>query len=124
MVQGKARKALVIEDEDSWVDLLRMVLAEAGYKVLHAQDSRRALAIAETERIDLAIIDLSLPDGFGLDLIEKIHRLPGLENLPVIILSAYHREEVGDLDLGKSFFVSKDQGLPPLLSTVRAVAPS
>ena len=122
----ETRTALVVEDEESWVDLLSLLLKDAGYEILRAESGRQALKLADENKLDLAIVDLGLPDGSGVDLLKKLQALPGNTRLPIIVLSAYHREEVGDLDLGDALFVSKDQGLPPLLATLQSIgaAPS
>src|SRR5687768_6904311 len=106
MAKGKLRKALVIEDEDSWVDLLSLLLRDAGFQILKASSAREALKIARTHTLDLAIVDLGLPDASGAELLKWLQELQEPRTLPVIVLSAYHKEEVSDLDLGNAAFVS------------------
>ena len=121
MVHHRIKKALIIEDEESWIDLLGMLLHESHFHVTTTSSIKEGLKIAKAEKLDLLVVDLDLPDGFGMDLLKTISEIPGKEDLPVIVLSAYHREEVGDMDFGKAHFVSKDQGLPPLLASLESM---
>jgi DNA-binding response OmpR family regulator len=121
IVVQRIKRALIIEDEESWVDLLGMLLHESDFHVMTTSSIKEGLKIAKAEKLDLLVVDLDLPDGHGMDLLKTVSELPGKEDLPVIVLSAYHREEVGDLDFGKAHFVSKDQGLPPLLQSLKTL---
>lgn len=120
----KRKKALIIEDEDSWVDLLSLLLAEAGYEILKASNGREGLRHAKAHRLDLMIVDIGLPDTSGTLLLKQLEEHQAPREVPVIVLSAYHREEVSDLDFGGAVFVSKDQGLPPLITTLTELASS
>ena len=106
------RVALLVEDEDSWTDLMGQMLGGGRYIVRKAENGRQALRIAREEKLAIAVVDLNLPDMFGLDLIRCLRELPGQESLPILVLTAYHREEIRDLTLDPAQgFISKDQGL-------------
>jgi two-component system response regulator PilR (NtrC family) len=71
-VQGEPRHALrvlVVDDEVSLRDMLRIVLRRDGYEVLVADGARAALAILEKEHIDLMLSDIRMPDGNGVDVV-------------------------------------------------------
>jgi DNA-binding response OmpR family regulator len=119
-VRGKV--ALVVEDDDSWLDLLTLVLSDAGFEAMKAATAHDAVKLASRHKVDLAILDLGLPDGSGIALLKALPELPGCANLPLLVLSSYHKEELEDLELGKATFLSKDQGLPPLRAAIESAS--
>lgn len=77
---------LVVDDEPSVRDALELILSDSGYLVLVSRSGREALRKAHKQRIDVAIIDVELPDMSGLDLLRHLRDVdPGLE---VIIITA------------------------------------
>ncbi|MDQ1279402.1 MAG: two-component system, NtrC family, response regulator HydG [Thermoproteota archaeon] len=65
-------KILVIDDEKSIVDIFRLIFLKAGYDVKVAESCEEALRIARSECFDIALIDISLPDGNGLELAKRM----------------------------------------------------
>lgn len=83
---------LVVDDERSTTDALRLLLGESGYEVLTAHTVVEALSVLSDRAVDLVITDLRLADGTGIDLITHIKReTPDTE---VILMTAY-----GSLDI-------------------------
>jgi two-component system response regulator PilR (NtrC family) len=66
---GRAPRVLVVDDEASMRDMLRIVLRRDGYEVLVANGARTALAVIEKEHIDLLLSDIRMPDGSGVDVV-------------------------------------------------------
>jgi len=82
-----ARKILVVDDETRIVRLVRTYLEGAGFQVLAAYDGREALQVFRSERPDLVVLDLMLPEIDGLDVARAIRREG---DVPIImILLAY-----------------------------------
>lgn len=78
---------LIVDDEDELRDLLARVLSLEGYTVWEAPTARKAWEILEKEDIQVAIVDVRLPDAFGLDLVPKIKdKYPFIE---IIVFTAY-----------------------------------
>jgi DNA-binding response OmpR family regulator len=69
---------LVVDDDPDVQTFICGVFSEVGYDVTGVPTARRAVAAARDQSFDLIIIDLSLPDGDGLDVIRQIHS----ESLP------------------------------------------
>jgi len=86
---------LVVEDDDSVSELVKIVLEEEGYEILIAPNAERAKTIIAERNPLLAIIDIILPGQGGMDLILDIHATS--PDLAIILTS-------GKIDMTKSTF--------------------
>ncbi len=100
-------RLLVIEDDDTLRESLVAQLAETGYAVEQAADGREGLYFAMEYPVDLAIIDLGLPEVSGLDIIREA-REKG-KTYPILILTARDRwqDKVDGLSAGADDYVVK-----------------
>jgi two-component system, NtrC family, response regulator GlrR len=80
-------KILVVDDDQSLVDLIQMRLEGAGYEVIACVHENEALERAKEQIVDLALVDLQLVSRDGISLMEDLHRI--IPDMPVIILTAY-----------------------------------
>src|SRR5215469_16900225 len=78
---------LVVEDDPNIRELLRFMLAEAGYEAMAVADGAAALTALETVRPDLVTLDLQLPGIDGAEVLRRMRRTPSLRALPVVIIS-------------------------------------
>jgi DNA-binding response OmpR family regulator len=111
---------LVVDDDPLIVRLVRMHLDRAGYRVLSAADGEAALDVVASERLDLVILDLMLPE---LDGYEVCRRLREFSLVPVVMLTA-KGEEVDKLrgfEMGADDYLTKPFGPQELVARVRAV---
>ena len=99
-------KVLVADDEAEVIELVRLYLEKDGFEVLAAGDGMTALGIAETEKLDCAILDVMMPELNGFQLLKKIREK---SNIPVIMLTARvsSADKVLGLDLGADDYVAK-----------------
>lgn len=102
-------KILVVDDEHDIADLLEVYLQNENYIVYKCYSAKEALACIENEEIDLAILDIMLPDINGFSLCQKIREK---YTYPVIMLTAKDEEtdKITGLTLGADDYVSKEQG--------------
>lgn len=111
---------LVVEDEPKIARLARDYLENTGYEVLTADDGREALALFQSARPDLLVLDLGLPGMDGLDVTRAVRR----ESLvPIVIVTARGEESdrlVG-LELGADDYLVKPFSPKELVARVRAV---
>ena len=83
-------RILVVDDDPHMLRYVRDALSDAGYAPLVTGDHRELAHILRTERPQLVVLDLVLPETDGIELMETV---PGLTDLPVIFISAYGRDE-------------------------------
>ena len=113
-------KILVVDDDPSIVDLVRLYLEREGYRVLVAYDGLEALELARQQQPDLVVLDLLLPEVDGLDVCRILQTESGV---PIIMLTAKTAEEdklVG-LRLGADDYVTKPFSPRELVARVEAV---
>ena len=111
---------LVVDDEPKIVKLVRDYLERAGFKVLFGSDGKSALSSVRTEKPDLVILDLGLPQLDGLDVTREIRKF---SNVPVIMLTARAEEtdKLVGLELGADDYMTKPFSPKELVARVRVV---
>jgi two-component system OmpR family response regulator len=117
---GEAR-LLVVDDEETILELLSGSLRFAGFEVMTAGSGAEALRAASASRPDLVLLDVMLPDGDGFEVVRRLRSAgPGV---PVIFLTA--RDGVGErvtgLALGADDYVTKPFSLAEVVERIRAV---
>jgi two-component system KDP operon response regulator KdpE len=111
---------LIVEDDQGIQDVLRFLAEANGMRVVAANTCDVAIREAESQRPDLAIVDLGLPDRDGIHVIRKIRTW---SHLPIIVLSARTPESQrrAALDAGADDFVAKPFSAPELLARMQAL---
>ena len=102
-------KILVVDDIATNVMLLKAVLGKAKYRIVTATGGHEALMKTESERPDLILLDIMMPDRDGYQVISVLKADERFSEIPVIFLSALHNTEdiVKGFKLGASDYVSK-----------------
>jgi CheY-like chemotaxis protein len=113
------RTILVVEDEPSLADILRLMLEMAGYAVAVAGDGRAALGRLAEARYDLVLSDMMMPLLDGAGLAAAMHADPALRAIPLILMSALHRSPDGAVP--HAAFLRKPFDYERLLATVARV---
>lgn len=118
--QAHPATVLVIDDEVQMRRLLRRILEQEGYKVLPSETGKEGLARAGTDRPDVIVLDLGLPDMDGLEVLKELR---SWSSIPVLILSVREAEEtiVHALDGGADDYLTKPFRTGELLARVRAL---
>jgi DNA-binding response OmpR family regulator len=81
-------RVLVIDDDANTRLLLKLLLEQHDYDVLLAQDGEVGLALAETQRPDVILLDVAMPRRHGMDVYLDMHHNPRVADIPVLVLSA------------------------------------
>jgi two-component system, OmpR family, KDP operon response regulator KdpE len=115
----RARALLIIEDDAPIRRALRHALGDAAERILEAPTGREGIDLAATERPDLIILDLGLPDGHGIDVCREIR---AWSRAPIVVLSARHSddEKVQLLNAGADDYVTKPFSTLEFAARVRA----
>jgi len=111
---------LVCDDEPQILRALRVILRDAGFEPLPAEEGEEALDLSAVRHPDAAIIDLLLPD---IDGVEVCRRLREWSQMPIIVLSAVGEEDakVRALAAGADDYVTKPFGPRELVARLEAV---
>ena len=81
------RTAMVVEDDFSSAELIRVQLEAEGFTVLHAPTAELALAMAMEQPLSLITLDIMLPDMDGWEFLGRLKQVPELARIPVVIIS-------------------------------------
>ena len=84
----KKKRILAVDDDPSALNALRQILTQKGYDVVTAPDGEAALELLEQERVDLALLDVTLPGMSGYDLCRHLRGDERTQDVPVIFLTA------------------------------------
>ncbi len=120
-MSGRGERILIVEDEESTLDFIKAALGENGYTVFAAPTVREALMLFNRENgnLDLVFSDVVLPDGSGIELVEKISReKPGI----TFMLTSGYAEDKSHLPLIRARgyrFLQKPYTLYDLLAAVK-----
>lgn len=114
-----SEKILVVEDEHDIADLLEVYLQNENYIVYKFYSAKEALACIEREEIDLAILDIMLPDANGFSICRRIREK---YTYPIIMLTAKDEEtdKITGLTLGADDYVTKPFRPLELIARVKA----
>lgn len=113
-------KILLVEDNEILAKGLIYSLEQKKYQVIHTLNVENTLKILKTEKIDLAILDVSLPDGNGFDLYRNNIKE---NNIPSIFLTAKDEEDniVKGLELGAEDYITKPFSIKELMARINRI---
>lgn len=123
MVEGVAgASVLVVDDTPANVKLLRLILQDAGYRVLEANSGPQALEILRSEAPDAMVLDVRMPGMSGYELCQAVRRDARFSHLPVIMVTALSmpEERILGIEAGATDFITKPFNRKELLARLRA----
>lgn len=114
------KRILVVDDEPRFVRLVEANLQTEGFEVLKAKDGQQAVDLTVTEKPDLILMDVMMPELDGFQACERIREF---SNVPIIMLTVKGEEDqrVHGLNIGADDYVVKPFSATELLARVRAV---
>ena len=115
-------KILIVEDDQDTRQLLKIRLESKGYETAFAADAVTAIQVARTERPDLILLDMGLPGGDGVVVMERLKIFPALAHIPVVVVSAREPTvtEPRATEAGAQAYVQKPIDNEELLGAVRS----
>jgi two-component system, cell cycle response regulator DivK len=115
------KRILVVDDHEDNRQILRVLLASAGYIMIEAQNGEAALAAALSERPDLILMDIQLPDLDGYEVTRRIKSNPRSHDVPIIAVTSYalSDDERKALAAGCIAYVAKPYSPMQLLAKIK-----
>jgi len=116
-------RILAVDDEEDILELVRFNLDREGYQVICASSGNDCLKTAQSERPDLLVLDLMLPDIDGLEITKILKNDPRTKDIPIVMLTAKGEEAdiVTGLELGADDYMTKPFSPRILVARVKAV---
>jgi len=99
-----AHTLLIADDDQNHLTAIQLRLRSEGYEVVTTTDSYQALHQAQTVKPDALILDINMPAGDGFTVQERLGRMEGFENVPVIYLDGENSERVKELARANNAF--------------------
>src|SRR5438552_253017 len=114
---------LVIDDEESIIDLIKLGLKYEGFEVVAASDGEEGIAAAQRTNPIFIILDWILPDMDGLEVVRGLRSNPTTRDIPILLLTA--KDEVGNrvegLNTGADDYLTKPFSFEELVARIRAI---
>jgi len=99
MPEAKDKTVLVVDDEPNVREYLAQILRDADFKVLTAADGDKAMELIRAQPPDFISLDLVMPKKSGHKLLFELKKDRVLSRIPVVIVTAHARDELGQSDL-------------------------
>lgn len=115
------QRILVVDDDQTILNLMRITLEHAGYEVILAQDGQIALDHYRKDQLDLAIIDIAMPVMDGYEVITEMKKIKSqTKRVPIAILSAHDQEVMRDYaaELGVDAYLTKPMSAKQIVTHV------
>ncbi len=111
---------LIVEDNEKNMKLVRDILGHKGYTTLEAVTGEEGVRLAVERTPDLILMDIQLPDIDGIEALTRIRRVPALDAVPVLAVSASVMPEDQHKIVSSGFdaYVMKPISLKPFMATV------
>lgn len=120
--QGTVRVAIV-DDDPGIVKVISVILKTNGFEVVDALSGAMALTLIKTERPDVVLLDIMMPDVDGFEVCRQMKADPGTKDIPIIFVSAKtgmdHVEK--GLELGADGYIIKPFAPAVLIAKIREV---
>jgi HAMP domain-containing protein/CheY-like chemotaxis protein/signal transduction histidine kinase len=116
-LMGGKRSLLVVEDDPAQQQAIVGLIGAADVHIVLAEDGKAALEALASDQFDCMVLDLTLPDVSGFDLLDQVGKQPSLRDLPIVIYTAQEltRKEVTKLKRYAKTIVVKDARSPERL---------
>ena len=114
-------KVLIVEDDLQLADLISSALKKESYRTENAYDYKSALSKALVYDYDCILLDITLPDGNGLDILRELKKKDKQDNVIIISDKDSTDDKIDGLDLGADDYMTKPFHLSELIARIRCV---
>jgi len=114
------KTVLIIEDEEDAAELFAEMMRVSGFRVLKTSKSTPAISLMTTEKPDIVLLDIMMPEISGLDILRQMRRDPALAKIPVIVVTAKSMptDIKNGMEAGASTYLTKPVGYLELKEAV------
>lgn len=122
LVEQEKKTILVVDDEESIMDLLVYNLEKEGYNTLKAYDGLTAVEMALKERPDLILLDVMIPKLDGISVCKRIRYSLNISTMPILMVSAKDTEsdKIVGLEMGADDYITKPFQIRELMARIKA----
>lgn len=122
LVEQEKKTILVVDDEESIMDLLVFNLEKEGYNTLKAYDGITAVEMAVKEKPDLILLDVMIPKLDGISVCKKIRYYLNISTMPILMVSARDSEsdKIVGLEMGADDYITKPFQIRELMARIKA----
>lgn len=115
------KRILIVEDNDLNLKLFRDLLTAHGYETIETKEGLEAIHLTKSERPDLILMDIQLPEISGLDVTRRLKADMNIRAIPIIAVTAFAMKDDEEkiLSAGCEAYISKPISIVPFLNTVR-----
>jgi CheY-like chemotaxis protein len=119
-------KILVVDDDITVTQLLKMLLTMEGHQTTIVNDSNEAMEVTKQLEPDLITLDLMMPGLTGFELCALLHNDPRFTNIPILIISARDDKESMDkaYQAGAGGYITKPFGVDTLVQKIKELTNS
>jgi two-component system alkaline phosphatase synthesis response regulator PhoP len=117
------KKILIVDDEPDILEFLKYNLKREGYDVVTAPDGKQALSVAASEKPDLIILDIMMPEMDGVEVCGRLRSMKEFQHTPVAFLTARDEDfsQIAALDSGGDDYITKPIKPRVLISRIQAL---
>ncbi|WP_119072902.1 response regulator [Aggregatilinea lenta] len=118
-----SERILIVDDDVDSLKLIGLMLQRQGYEVLVASTGQQALTKAKSDRPDLIILDIMMPDMDGYEVCRRLRHDPGTQPIPIIMFTARTMvdDKVAGFEAGADDYLTKPTHPAELASRIKAV---
>lgn len=122
VVEKDKKTILVVDDEQSIMELLVFNLQKEGYNTLEAYDGVTAVDMAINEKPDLILLDVMIPKMDGISVCKKIRYALNISNIPILMISAKDTEsdKIVGLEMGADDYITKPFQIREVMARIKA----
>ena len=122
IVEKDKKTILVVDDEQSIMELLVFNLQKEGYNTLEAYDGVTAVEMAINEKPDLILLDVMIPKLDGISVCNKIRYALNISNIPILMISAKDTEsdKIVGLEMGADDYITKPFQIREVMARIKA----
>lgn len=116
-------KILVVDDENDYHKLLKIILKPEGYSVISAYDGQEGIEKIYKEKPDLVILDINMPKMSGWEVCNEIRKDQQLAYIPILMLTVRSKQEeqIRGLQIGSDDYMTKPFNPDRLVTRVNAI---